>query len=457
MTQRPVCYADRPWIALCSGHRSPAAGPPGAIGPWWGTKQTCRHASACERGAVLPSHDADARHQRANVALRTCTAQPRIRPIAHRSAPSFVGCAPGLTGACVRLVAGFAFSQTRRMVRMAGMWLLTWWLLALGTDGRADVVHFRPGPTARGTSRLEGEVLDYTGSELRIRLPDGRERKLSVRYVERIETVRNESQQQGERFFAAGRYEQALAALRRAAAQERRAWVGREILAGEVRCLVELGRWHEATSAFLRLVAQDPQTPYFDCIPLAWRAGRLSRAFRGAAETWMRASAPEVAQLIAASHLLALGPQRRQALLALRRCATSDDARIAWLAKAQQWRADSPSVTAEQVARWELQVEQIPFRLRGGPYYVLGQAWLQHDNPQRAALALMRLPILHSQRPGLVAEALFDAARALEQMDRHDEAARLFAEVVERYAHCPAAAEARQRLKLDNPPTRSDG
>jgi len=319
-------------------------------------------------------------------------------------------------------------------------------LVSLQTSGGlADVVYFHSPPRAAAESRIEGEVLDYTGHELRLRLPDGRERLLPGEHVARIETKRATEQLSGDRLLGEGRFEAAISALDKAAGQDRRPWVRREIRASKVRCLAALGRWREAGESFLQLLREDADTPYFKWIPLAWVPSTPSRAFRPAAEVWLRQTDHPAARLIAASHLLSTG-RRGAALAALSELSNRDDRRIVALAKAQRWRTMAPSVTAAQIETWEALVERMPGDLQGGPYFVVGHAWAQHDKPRRAALALMHVPIFHPRQSRLAARCLLDSGEALERLGQTEAAARLYDEIVSRYGYTTAGKEAQSRI-----------
>jgi TolA-binding protein len=65
---------------------------------------------------------------------------------------------------------------------------------------------------------------------------------------------------------------------------------------------------------------------------------------------------------------------------------------------------------------------------------------------QPAAVALMRVPILHPDRRHVAAESLLQAGKALLVLGHDDEAARVFHELISSFPRSNAAAEARQRL-----------
>ncbi len=293
-------------------------------------------------------------------------------------------------------------------------------------------------------TRLSGRVLEYLGGELRLMLPGGRERSLPAAQVLSIHTEYTTSYIAAEEAFAEHRFEQALTLYRHALEDEPRRWVRRQTLARMVWCYRALDRWAEAGETFLLLLQSDPQTPHFDCIPLSWVAGPPSPALEQAARNWLARPEPAAA-LLGASHLLTTAA-RAQALAQLARLAAGEDRRIALLAAAQQWRARVPTATADQLAAWGRVVEEIPENLRAGPCFVLGSAWLAQRDYERAALWLLRTPILDPRHRTLSARGLVDAGRALEQLGKAHEAGRLYAEVVRDYPEqTRAVAEARAR------------
>jgi TolA-binding protein len=57
------------------------------------------------------------------------------------------------------------------------------------------------------------------------------------------------------------------------------------------------------------------------------------------------------------------------------------------------------------------------------------------------------VPLVHGQQRVMAADALVAAGKQLETLERQDQAAGLYREVLESYAACPAAGEASSRLK----------
>lgn len=326
------------------------------------------------------------------------------------------------------------------------------WIAAFGY-GQAVALDTVELSTAAGArTRLTGTVLEYTGRQLVLELPGGRRQEISGDRVLRVLTDYDRQQVEADRLLEKGELAQALSLYRQALAAESRAWVKRLILAGMVRCLQGLGQVQPAGDTFLALVASDPSTPYFDCIPLAWIPTEPSPLLAQTAEGWLGRDEEQApaAVLLGASHLLPTA-RRPAALVKLRRLSTGADRRIGQLALAQTWRAEAQPGD-DQLAAWQRAVEQMDGPLRAGPYFVLGQAYLQRQQAEEAALALLRIPILYPQHRDLAARALLDAGRALERLNRADQATRLYREVLGTYPGSPAAAEAQSRADQTTKP-----
>jgi tetratricopeptide (TPR) repeat protein len=222
--------------------------------------------------------------------------------------------------------------------------------------------------------------------------------------------------------------------------------VRREITAQIVWCYQALGRTAEACEEFLLIVRSDPQTIHFDCIPLAWVPGQPPVALERKAREWLDRKDLAVARLLGASHLLS-SSVRQSALARLEELASESDARVAQLAAAQTWRAQVVSADDAQLRAWEAAVEAMPEPLRAGPYCVLARGWAQRGNPEQAALAWLRVPVVYPRHRVLAARALVESGRALEKLDRDRQAARLYDEAARMYPDTPSAAEARAALE----------
>lgn len=321
-------------------------------------------------------------------------------------------------------------------------------MLALGgacVSQAEDAVYLKPAAPGAPLTRIRGEVVDFTGRELRIQNDAGRERVIPAAQVERVETTHGPEQTSGDRLFAAGDFRGAAAQYRAAleAGREPRGWVRRQILAQMVWSQRNLEEWDQAGEYFLILLASDPETPDFASLPIVWTDDKPRIAVERKAQAWLAAADQPVAMLMGASHLLSTN-DRSLALEKLKGLLMSSDPRIAWLAFGQLWRAGSENATAEQRRSFAARIEASDESLRAGAYFVLGNA-LVSEQPEDATLALMKLPILYEREYRLAAAALLTSGECLEKLQRPAQALGLYREVASRFGQAKVAAEAQQR------------
>lgn len=311
------------------------------------------------------------------------------------------------------------------------------------------------------SSRLivSGKILDYTGDSLRMRTRLGDSvRSYPRSQVVSVETPQVKSHVDALRKFARQEYTAARDLLQRAIDEEPREWVRREILALLVRCHLQTGDRLNAGSRFIALARSDPSTRHYNLAPLIWDAGNISPALKTTAEVWLRrTSEPE--QLLGASVLLHDQRFGDLAETELRKLTTSGNGQIRTLARAQLWRTrlrgGQPSEL--EVDLWQSEIDRMPEWLRGGPYYLLGQGYLQHREEEHAATALLWLPFVYRHDHYLAARACLEAAEAMQRNGRLPQARTLYREVIFRYEETPYAGEASAALKnLDNPGADAD-
>ncbi len=333
-----------------------------------------------------------------------------------------------------------------RRVAAWGVLSIAAWLGCLSAARAEDVVYLKAPDGARG-GQLRGKVVDYTGRELRLQSAAGRERRIPAAQVERVETEHSLEESAGDRLMERGDFRGAIDRYRQAleTAREPRDWVRRQILARTIWCQRNLGDWDQAGEYFLILLGSDPSTPDFDCLPLVWIDEPLRPELQRKAEAWLNDEQQPAAVLMGASHLLSTA-KRPAALEKLRGLLGSSDPQIAWLAYVQLWRAGANNATPEQQRSFARRIDANDERLRAGAYFVLGQS-LAEQQPEEAALALMRLPVQYDREYRLAAAALVAAGSCLERLRRPAQAAGLYREVDERFSQSGEAAQARQRLE----------
>jgi hypothetical protein len=203
-----------------------------------------------------------------------------------------------------------------------------------------------------------------------------------------------------------------------------------------------------ASDEWLAIVAATTTLQY-DVIPVAWQPLPPHAALQARAAAWMNNKAPP-AQVLGASWLLG-GSQRSEATAILNGLMTNRtvDPRVRALAQIQLWRTKLVSAKLDEVQRWQAAVEQMPAEVRAGGYFVVGEGLARLDQPERGALAFLRIPLVHNQQRAMAADALLAAAKLLqEKLGRSEEAAGLYREVLSGYSRTLAAEEAKAKLEL---------
>lgn len=336
-------------------------------------------------------------------------------------------------------------SKATRRSRILLLALMLWGLSPVELTAE-DVVILSSGQDAKSQTRIVGEVLDYNGTELTIRLNTGAERTFPSDQVFEIQPARSEEHKLGDEALAGFDYTAALAAYQDARRGATRRWVRELIIANMVTCYQNLGQAERAGEMFLILIGDDENSPYFDCIPLAWAPQEPSPQLAQQSRSWLRRDDLPAAILLGASHLLSTN-ERPAALGRLKRLQLHEDSRIAMLAQAQSWRAAVATASQRDLQQWQQVIESAPQALRGGPYFVLGQALALQQEPTRAALALLRVPINHPQDRELAARCLFEAAGALQRRGQVQDAHQLYRELTEDYTDLSWATVAAQRIE----------
>jgi tetratricopeptide (TPR) repeat protein len=297
-------------------------------------------------------------------------------------------------------------------------------------------------PSAR--VRRVGQILEYTGAELKLRTSLGTEETIPAARVIEIETRWSPSHEAGRAARQDGRFDDAIAALRQAKREESRPWAVRQIMADLSGCYLDAGQVDRAGDEFLGIVASDPTTRHFDVIPVAWRGASLNPAAESRAAAWLSVRGMPVANLLGASWLLAT--RRPDAAAVFDELTRSSDPRVAGLASIQVWRSRLITATSDDLYHWQNQLEKMPAEIQASGWYVLGDILARQEQPQMASLAYLKVPILFRQQRAMAADALLAAAGQLEKMSKSSQAAALYRELVSDFPRLPAAIEAQGRL-----------
>ena len=119
--------------------------------------------------------------------------------------------------------------------------VLAIWLTAPLLSPGEDSVLVR-GKGDQEPSRVVGQIVDYTGRGLVLRLPSGREQTIAAADVLEVHSQWVPQQSSADGLYAERRYPEALEAYRQALAAETRPWARRLLLARAVWCCQRSGR-----------------------------------------------------------------------------------------------------------------------------------------------------------------------------------------------------------------------
>jgi hypothetical protein len=291
------------------------------------------------------------------------------------------------------------------------------------TSTAADIVFVRNSKPGLPPVQRQGEIVDFAGQMLQFRGPAGTVEAIPLAQVTEWRTTWTATKLQADALFAERKFTDAAAAYARARDEDPRTWARRQIMERLIECHLATGYTASAAEEFFILVASDPETPAWELAPLAWQSSSDQETTARAAQ-WFRDARNPAKQLVGASYLLA-SPQRADAATALQTLSTGPNKTIASLAAIQLWRTRIASSTADEPARWLAGLERLPTEVRPGGYFVIGEAFARHNQPEQAALAYLRIPVLYARQRPLSAEALLAAATQLEKMGKREQGAEL--------------------------------
>jgi len=284
------------------------------------------------------------------------------------------------------------------------------------------------------------QIIDYTGKSITLRFRSKKSRRFPAKLIVDIESPKTKPHLDGLAAYRKQEYRIARSFLKRALTTESRAWMKREIQASLVRCGYHLGTYSEVALRFLSIASSDSSTQHFYLIPLKWSDSLEIPALKRDAKQWISDRQP-ASKLIAASFLLFDPIDHDLAVKVLRQLSLSSEPNVRDLATAQLWRVKirSPKIYSSEVERWRSIVESIPPKMRGGPYFLLGQAYRKIHRYEQATLSYLRMPLLHDFDRLQSAESLLRAADILAISNKTTNARLLYREIGVRFPDTPSA------------------
>jgi tetratricopeptide (TPR) repeat protein len=326
--------------------------------------------------------------------------------------------------------------------------LFVLWFVCASVSSRLaaeDTVTVTSASNPSVQTKRRGIILDFFGTELKLRTMLGAEETIPAARIVEVQTTWTPPHETARAARSAGRFDDAIAAFRQAKSAEARPWAVRQISAEQSGCYLDASRIEPAVNEFLAILAADPQTRHFEAIPVAWRAAPDNPALKVRAESWLELRRAPAVSLVGASWLLE-STHHAAAVKALDELQAADDPRISGLATIQLWRTKLAAASLDDARRWQSQLERMPTPIQPTGWFVLGELYARLDQPQLAALAYLKIPLLHRALRALAADALLAAGGQLEKMAQPKEAAGLYRELTRDYPGLAATTEAQQRL-----------
>lgn len=309
-----------------------------------------------------------------------------------------------------------------------------------------EVVQRGSTPGSRITVRCQ--IIDYTGRHLTARSATSeRPFQIDSSDVITIRTAQTAPHQAGLKAFENGEVREAESHLTEAVKAEPRIWMRREILTLLVRCALMRSDFLTAGTRFQLLFESDPDTAHIHLIPLLWNDSAVDGEARESAVAWLKDDKP-VARLLAASWLFFDAGNGEISLAVLNELARTPGERIRQLAIWQRKRLSvrSQDVSDFDLRRWDSTLESLQPELRAGPCFLLGRGYLVRQDFEMAAATFLKVPLLYQSEHPVSSESLLEAGRALTRIGMRAEAARLYAEILDRHPHAAVSGEAREEL-----------
>ncbi len=315
-------------------------------------------------------------------------------------------------------------------------------LVAAPSVWAEETVRLRGSGGGRGVVEVVGRVVDFTGREIRLE-HNGREQAYPAERVIEVVTEWPPGYEEGKAALDKGEYAEAIGHFTRAAQADQRVWVRRLAMEQMIVAYAAQEDWLRSGDLLVSLATSDPATAALAQAPLPWQ--RVEGVPQARAEGWLRGNT-EAAQLLGASHLLPTA-LRGEAIKVLTTLARSGDPRVALLAQAQLWRTEVVTAGLTQVSRWEETLRKASASVGGGPWLVVGDAYRQRGEQDRAMLAYLHPAIDFPNDIPSAARGLMLAAQVAGEAGQPEERHKLLRQLVGSYPHTPPALAARSMLQ----------
>lgn len=298
-----------------------------------------------------------------------------------------------------------------------------------------DTVFYQNSVTGRQV-KATGAIESYSRDELLLRTSSGSILSIKTDSIDSIESERPALYLEAELRMNNQEFDKALPQLEKALVQVPDGWMKHEILARQIECLINLNRSDDAALRYVQLAQLDPNSAFYDSVPLSWTSVDLSPRTQQLALSWIHQQKYPFVALLGAS-LLLNSDKKNEVQTALNALVKSEDAVVAVLAQMQLNRLSLTPMPETTLNNLEKKVDALPKSLQFGPRFVLAQLWSRSSaekiKADKATLNYLQCAVNSRTPVELQARALYSAGAILLTADRRDEAFRIFNRLIEKY------------------------
>lgn len=308
-----------------------------------------------------------------------------------------------------------------------------------------DIVIYNNSATGRQT-KSTGTIENYSRYVLTLKTSSGNILSIKSDSIVEIKAERPALYYEAEQLMNNQDFDQALPLLEQTLTLVSEDWMKYEILARQIECLNALNRVEDAAQRYVQqLVRLDPDSAFYDCVPLVWTSVELTSKTQQLAQNWIRQQNYPYVALLAAS-LLLTSDKKNEAQRALMVLSKSSDADVAALAQIQLNRLSLTSLPTAQIKNLEMKTDALPKALQYGPRFVLAQLWSRSSDvdikTDKTVINYLQCASNPKTPVELQARSYYSAGSVLLRAERRDEAFRVFSRLVEKYPDSQWAQQA---------------
>ena len=281
-----------------------------------------------------------------------------------------------------------------------------------------------------------GTIENYTRDELILKTSSGNIQTIKTDKIIKLIADYPASYLEAKLMMENQEFDRALTLLDKVLVQVPDGWMKQEILSRQVECLNNLNRLEDAAVRYIQLIQLEPNTAFYDCVPLVWTSVELSTRIEQLAQNWIRQQKFPYVTLLGAS-LLLNSDKKSEAQTTLNALAKSGDADVVTLAQMQLNRLSLTPMANAALINFEKKVDALPKTLQYGPRFVLAQLWGRSSAGEikvdKTTLNYLQCAVNTKTPVELQARSLYSAGTVLLTGGRRDEAFRIFNRLIEKY------------------------